>query len=143
MIQSINKELVMREVKCRNTRQQEQVLQVFCSLNHPSAPEVYQKVKELYPSIGRATVYRVLKKHTTSGEIMQINNEDACVFFDKNTHKHPHLYCIKCKKISDLPFDDTFKNCYESLSSSPCGFTPLGIDFKIIGICSDCNKEKI
>ncbi len=132
----------MREVKCRNTTQQEKVLQVFHSLNHPSAPQVYEMVKKVYPTIGRATVYRVLKKHTLSGEIMQINNEDACVFYDKNTHLHPHLYCVKCGKISDLPFDDTFKSCYENLTSSS-GFTPLGIDFKIIGICPDCNiKEK-
>ena len=130
------------EVKTRNTTQQEKILQVFYSLNHPSAPEVYKEVKRLYPTIGRATVYRVLKKHTNSGEIMQINNEDACVFYDKNTHNHPHLYCVKCGKISDLPFDQTFNLCCEHLKNTDCGFTPLGIDFKIIGVCSECNKDK-
>ena len=141
MIQSINKESIMKEVKCRNTLQQQKILDVFYSLNHPSAPQVYEKVKSLYPTIGRATVYRVLKKNTQSGDIMQINNEDACVFYDKNTCYHPHLYCVKCGKISDLPYEQSFTDCYKNLQNSGCDFTPLGIDFKVIGICRDCKNK--
>ena len=121
----------------RNTQQQKLVEQVFLSLNHPSAQEVYKKVQELYPTIGRATVYRVLNRLCQKGQVMQINREENCVYFDKNNFDHPHAYCIKCGKIRDICFDNTFSKCSSSLNKNLNGFTPLGVDFKIVGICSD------
>jgi len=125
----------------RNTQQQKLVEQVFLSLNHPSAQEVYKKVQELYPTIGRATVYRVLNRLCQKGQVMQINREENCVYFDKNNFDHPHAYCIKCGKIRDICFDNTFSKCSNSLNKNLNGFTPLGVDFKIVGICSDCQTK--
>jgi len=122
----------------RNTKQQELVEEVFLSLNHPSAHDVIAKVNELYPTIGRATVYRVLKRLCDSGKVLQINREENCVYFDKNNFDHPHAFCIKCGKIQDICFDKTFASCSKSLNKNLEGFTPLGVDFKIIGICSNC-----
>ncbi len=124
----------------RNTEQQKLVEQVFLSLNHPSAQDVIQKVHELYPTIGRATVYRVLKRLCDKGEVLQINREESCVYFDKNNFAHPHSYCIKCGKIRDICFDKTFDKCAKELSNALGDFDTLGVDFKIIGICPDCKK---
>ena len=127
----------------RNTKQQELIIEVFESLNHPSAQDVYQKVHSLYPTIGRATVYRVLNRLCESGKVLQINREENCVYFDKNNFNHPHTYCVKCGKINDICFDNSFAKCYKGLNKNATNFTPLGVDFKIIGICSDCNNKNI
>ena len=53
----------------RNTAQRKQVMDVLMSLEgeHPSAEMVYEKVHALYPTVSKATVYRILKDEAAHG----------------------------------------------------------------------------
>lgn len=57
----------------RNTVQQKIIAGQLAKLHgsHPTADEVYQSMKDEYPSISRATVYRNLNKMSDNGQAAQ------------------------------------------------------------------------
>ena len=57
----------------RNTVQQKIIAGQLAKLHgsHPTADEVYQSMKDEYPSISRATVYRNLNKMSDNGQALK------------------------------------------------------------------------
>jgi Fe2+ or Zn2+ uptake regulation protein len=68
--------------------------------SHPSAKEVYFKVKKKLPQISLGTVYRILNQLKEKGEIKEILTEVS--HFDGDLTSHSHFVCQKCKKIFDV-----------------------------------------
>ena len=58
----------------RNTVQQKIIAGQLAKLHgsHPTADEVYQSMKDEYPSISRATVYRNLNKMSDNGQALKV-----------------------------------------------------------------------
>lgn len=83
-----------------------QRIKVFNTLavleNHPSAEDVYRRVKSKIPSISFDTVYRTLALFENHGVINRVQCLDERARYDSNTTHHHHLICIKCKKIQDF-----------------------------------------
>ena len=59
-------------MKQRQTRQKKVVLDALCSLCHPTATEVYRYTHDEYPSVSRATVFRVLKQAEGNGTVRRL-----------------------------------------------------------------------
>jgi len=70
-------------------------------LDHPTATEVYEKIREVYPQISLGTVYRNLSAMTDEGEILRLSFPDAPDRFDPNAHEHYHIACSRCGRIFD------------------------------------------
>ena len=56
----------------RQTRQKRVIYDALKALDHPTATEVYGYVHERYPSISRATVFRVLGGFAASGRALEL-----------------------------------------------------------------------
>ncbi len=67
---------------------------------HPSAIEIYRKVRKKLPRISLGTVYRILKNLKEKGEILEIPAEVS--HYDGDISPHLHFICEKCKKILDV-----------------------------------------
>jgi len=74
--------------------------------NHPSAEDVYKRVRSRIPSISFDTVYRALNLFEQRGIIARVQHLDDRSRYDSNLTPHPHLICIKCKKIQDFFWPD-------------------------------------
>lgn len=66
---------------------------------HPTAEYLCERIREVYPTLGVATVYRNLNKMAEGGVIKKIDGLEQKAHFDHNTHEHYHMMCDKCKRI--------------------------------------------
>jgi Fur family ferric uptake transcriptional regulator len=73
--------------------------------SHPSADDIYDKVRKKLPNISLGTVYRNLEIMSCNGMIGKIETPDGQKRFDYNTEFHPHFRCEKCGKIEDIPLE--------------------------------------
>jgi Fur family peroxide stress response transcriptional regulator len=79
------------------------------SSSHPSADEVYEKVKAVLPNVSLDTVNRTLNTLSDIGVAFVVEGSGDVKRFDGNLDNHQHFKCIKCKKIFDFqhtPFDN-------------------------------------
>lgn len=77
--------------------------------DHLSAEDVYMLVKEKYPEIGLATVYRTLELLTELKVVDKINFGDGVSRYDLRqegaAHFHHHLVCIECGSVDEIQED--------------------------------------
>ncbi|OQB99915.1 MAG: Peroxide-responsive repressor PerR [Firmicutes bacterium ADurb.Bin099] len=125
----------------RNTVQREIILQTVLGMdNHPSADEVYAKLRPENPSISRATVYRNLELLARQGKILHIQTPRGADCFDFNTDEHHHLRCEVCRRVYDINISDIPKIDYDKID--PEGFIINGYNISFYGICPECQKNE-
>ncbi len=110
---------------------------------HLTAEEIYDEVKKNCPEIGLATVYRTILLLEELGIISRLDLNDGCSRYEmvhsNETHRHHHLICNICHKVSEVQDDlleeleDEIKNKYK--------FKIIDHSVKFYGICSDCQKK--
>ena len=72
------------------------------SENHPSVEDIYDQIKEDFPTMSLATVYRNIVLIKSLGEVLELGFPDGSNRYDGNKpYPHPHVVCIQCKKIVD------------------------------------------
>ncbi len=133
----------------RNTIQQNIICETVKNMTtHPSPDEVYNEVHSKYPTIGRATVYRVLNKLAEKGEIKKVSMPNAADRFDFRTDDHIHMRCTHCNRVFDAEFDgsdELLKQLNELLSrdhkSELSGFQSEGAHVSLYGICRECQND--
>ena len=106
---------------------------------HVAANEVYDFIKERYPTIGKGTVYRNLDILVEEGELRKIEVPDGPNRFDFILKKHYHVRCVKCGEISDVDMD-VISDLLERIHNTH-GIEFLDYDILFKGICLKC-KEK-
>lgn len=85
----------------RLTAQKKFVIECLKSTNtHPSAQEIYLRVKKKIPTISKGTVYRILKHLKNQGIILEVPGKISR--FDGDLSPHAHFVCEKCQKIFDI-----------------------------------------
>ena len=112
------------------------------SEGHPSVEDIHGQIKKDFPTMSLATVYRNIILIKSLGEVLELGFPDGSNRYDGNKpYPHPHIICVKCKKIVDLDLD-TLDDLTNEVS--------LETDFKILnhrldffGICSNCMAKKI
>ncbi len=123
--------------QCRNTVQKEQVyFAVMQLLNHPTADEVYEKVKSGFPTISRATVYRILNQMSDNGDLVRINIPGGANRYDGKTQPHCHARCVKCGRVFDV-----WKGVDAAVDLSGVeldGFRIIGCNIIFDALCDEC-----
>jgi Fe2+ or Zn2+ uptake regulation protein len=69
---------------------------------HPSAAQVYARVRRRLPRVSLATVYRNLRRLAAEG-LLRERAEVTGLRFDGRTDRHDHFTCLRCRRIFDLP----------------------------------------
>ena len=72
---------------------------------HPSADEVWTRVRKLFPHVSRATVYNTLNLFVEKGLLRQFVLTEGRVIFDPKTDDHHHFIDEDSGKIHDVPWD--------------------------------------
>ena len=92
----------------RPTPQREVVLKVILDKrDHPTADEIFARVKAQMPSISLATVYNCLETLVRGGLVRQVNLERAPTRYCPNLREHAHFHDEATGKVHDveLPHD--------------------------------------
>ncbi len=113
---------------------------------HLSPEEIYELIKDKYPEMGLATIYRTLQLFEEIGLVYKLNFDDGCYRYEilspncNEIHQHHHLICKKCGKIIEVKED--LMNSLEEIIEKQYNFEIMNHVVKFTGICSQCrNKE--
>lgn len=122
----------------RQTKQKQIIYDALCALDHPTATEVYAKVHESYPSVSRATVFRVLGGFAGSGKALELRSAGNEMRYDFNYMPHCHARCVCCGRLSDV---QTTGFDAEKIGAVACGdFALQGFTLEFFGTCKRCTK---
>lgn len=72
---------------------------------HPSADQVWTRVKQQFPMISRATIYNTLNLFVDKGLLRSFALTEGKVVFDPNTEDHHHFIDERTGEIHDIPWD--------------------------------------
>ena len=114
---------------------------------HLTAEEIYDCVREEYPDIGLATVYRTIQLLSELNLIDKLNLDDGYVRYEigaKNhedsSHHHHHLICLECGSVYAFQ-DDLLENLEDRIKDT-LGFEVLDHEVKLYGHCKECINHK-
>lgn len=124
----------------KGRRQTEQRRAVFDALmtkaDHPTAVEVFMRVKGRLPSISLATVYNCLDTLVECGVVRMVHRDREPSRFCANLRDHAHFFCTHCGSVTDLPLRKPFDA--GTLWDLPEGVSVLQQDTTFRGLCGSC-----
>jgi len=107
------------------------------SEGHPSVEKIHARIKNDFPTMSLATVYKNILLIKSLGEVLELGFPDGSNRYDGNKPTpHPHVICIKCKKIADLCLDSLDEMQKEVALETNFKILNHRLDF--FGICSNC-----
>jgi Fe2+ or Zn2+ uptake regulation protein len=77
--------------------------------DHPTAVEVFMRVKKAMPSISLATVYNCLETLTACGLVRHVYVDRQSSRYCPNLAEHGHFFCDGCGAVIDVPVKDREK----------------------------------
>jgi len=108
---------VLRESGIQPSAQRVAVAEyVLHTTEHPSADLVWQRVRERFPWISRATVYNTLNLFVEKGLLQRLNLSEDAIVFDPITETHHHFIDEASGTIYDVPWDRVQVSNVESLT---------------------------
>lgn len=125
----------------RNTLQKQIVMHALREMyNHPAASQVYEHIHKDYPSISKATVFRILNAACEDNEVMKVMTQDREVHYETMNRPHYHMRCRRCGRIQDasILYQDQFDEMQRRLGD----FLVEGHSIEFFGLCSDCMKKE-
>jgi len=122
----------------RFSKQRQQILNTLQDFSdHPTAEQIFEKVRNDIPSISLGTVYRNLGLLVEQNIIRKfISPGESSVRYDGRNDEHSHLVCEVCQKVFDIDVS-TFSQLDETLEHDT-GFLVKEHDIVLRGICKDC-----
>lgn len=125
----------------RLTPQRRAIVKVLleCAQSHPSAKQVFIRVRRVMPDLSYATVYHTLHELVNMNAILQLDLGLREQRYDLNIADHSHLVCLGCMRIEDVPFDS------ERLTLPPehdHGFRVTNCSVLFRGYCANCASQE-
>ena len=128
----------LQEQEYRLTPQRVALLRLLATSDgHPSASQLYEQIKDRFPTTSPATVYKTLNLLKEMGEVLELGFSDDDNRYDG--HKplpHPHLICLRCRKIVD-PEVNLVQDLEQQMVQSS-GFQILSHRLDFYGLCPAC-----
>lgn len=106
---------------------------------HPTAEEVHARVRQHFPTLSLATVYKTLETFEKLDFVRKTRATGEKARYDGNRVPHHHMICKACGRIQDV-YEPALGNL--SLSGSSQGnfeIETYRIDF--YGVCGNCRKH--
>ena len=130
----------MSDIKLRMTKQRMMILEEMQkTFEHPSAFEIYEKVRESLPHISLGTVYRNLEILSAQGHIKKLEMVPGQRRFDAGMQDHSHILCVSCGRLDDVPADiDAGLRTAQRRVEDATGFRDIGWSVGFHGLCPDC-----
>jgi len=108
---------------------------------HPSAAQLYDQLKAQFPTTSPATIYKTLNLLKDLGEVLELGFSDDDNRYDgRKPYPHPHLICIRCRRIID-PDVGLAQNLVQEVARLS-GYQVVSHRLDFYGICPDCQEAR-
>ncbi|MDQ3625348.1 MAG: transcriptional repressor, partial [Verrucomicrobiota bacterium] len=104
--------------------------------DHPTAVEVFMRVKPRMPSISLATVYNCLETLAGCGLVKTVNHDRQPSRYCPNLEEHAHLFCDQCGAVTDIPL--RLRRQAAELWQVPADVVISGHEVSFRGLCPKC-----
>jgi Fur family peroxide stress response transcriptional regulator len=131
----------LKERDFRLTPQRVELVRLIAaSEGHPSASQLYTKIKRQFPTMSFATVYKTLTLLKEINQVLEIDLRNDSHYDGKRPQPHPHLICMRCNKIIDgeVSLDQESLRRLEQAS----GYVILRPQISLYGLCPECKEER-
>jgi Fur family ferric uptake transcriptional regulator len=114
--------------------------EVRASKSHPTADDIYDRVKRKLPRISLGTVYRNLEALASQGAIQRLDLSGVQRRFDHEPVPHYHVRCIQCGSLGDVSLKPDVD--VGELLEEGSGFEVLAVRLEFLGTCPQCRGMK-
>lgn len=110
------------------------------SKEHPSAEMIFSELKETFPTMSLATVYKTVDVLAEIGLVQKLNVGEDSFRYDAWVEDHSHIRCTSCGRVDDL----TDFDAAPILESAGIGtdYRITGQQFYFYGVCKECQKKQ-
>lgn len=112
---------------------------LLSTTSHPTAEEIYGALRDRFPMMSQATVYKTLELLTRLGLVSELGFGDQPNRYDGNPRAHINIRCTRCHRIYDLD-DPRLEELARSVQSRS-GFAIEGQRHEFYGICPQCQAR--
>jgi Fur family transcriptional regulator, ferric uptake regulator len=127
----------------RQREMQEAIASIVRSLpkgTHLTAPEVFERARELGLDVSLSTVYRNLHRLRADGNVMTVGGDRGLRYETAvEVHPHDHLICLGCGLT--IEFVDELIRGFGKTVAQRKGFEHHSSRFDLLGYCADCNAK--
>jgi len=130
----------LRRAGLKMTPQRLAIVKIFASdESHPTAQELFERLRGEFPSMSFATVYNTLDALVSAGLGGTLRLGGAARF-DPNTSAHHHAVCDRCGAVHDVPAETLAPSSatVRRLRKSAGGFSVRAIERVYRGLCAKC-----
>ena len=124
----------------RMTRQRKALLEAVREHEeHPTADQVYRRVRRKLPHISLATVYRNLEVLAEHGLMQRLDVGGSQKRFDADLNHHHHVRCLSCGRIEDISVDVPDTIIRKARRATDYRIT--GHRLELVGLCGLCRTQ--
>jgi Fur family peroxide stress response transcriptional regulator len=119
--------------------------------SHPTAQELFERLRTAMPTMSFATVYNTLDTLASAGLCAALALSPGSGRFDPNMDPHHHLVCDRCGSVRDVPSpprgrdaqgdvhaDSARRAVAREVEKVSPGFEVRSIERILRGLCADC-----
>ena len=131
----------LRKLQYRLTPQRVALVRLLAaSEGHPSASQLYDQLQAQFPTTSPGTIYKTLNLLKDLDEVLELGFSDDSNRYDGNRpYPHPHLICVRCRKITDQEGNLADKLVREVARES--GYQVLSNRLDFYGVCPHCQDS--
>lgn len=128
----------LQERGCRLTPQRVALVRLLTTSNERlSAAQLYDQLKAQFPTMSLATVYKTLSLLKDMDEVLELGFADDDSRYDgSKPYPHPHLICIRCRKIADPDIETG--ECPVQQVAHLSGYRIVSHRLDFYGLCPAC-----
>ncbi len=108
--------------------------------SHPSAEDIYLRVRKILPHVSLGTVYRNLQRLVQEGMIQMLFLGERVARYDPTLGEHDHFICQKFGRVEDVLVDRDRQVDFAQLVNE--GFTVTAHSLAIHGVCQRCGQQR-
>jgi Fur family peroxide stress response transcriptional regulator len=124
----------------RMTEQRRAVYDVLMvERDHPTAVDVFTRVRGKMPGISLATVYNCLDTLTACGLVKTVQLDRGSARYCPNLAEHAHFHCEKCGTFIDLPLRS--RRQADDAWEVPSGMAITRHEVAVSGVCPRCSRN--
>lgn len=105
--------------------------------SHPTAEDLYRRLKPGAPSLSLTTLYNVLNELVEWGDLRRFDTGDGHIHFDPDTSGHAELVCMRCHAVIDAPVGSVPEH---RVPEGVAGYVIVSHSEQYFGYCPDCQR---
>ena len=130
----------LKERGSRLTPQRVELVRLIAASDgHPSAAQLYARIKRRFPTLSQATVYKTLSLLKDMDQVLEIGLRGDSRYDGHRPDPHSHLICIRCDRILDgeAGLEPAAIRKQEQVS----GYKILRSQVSFYGLCPGCRTQ--